>query len=69
MDEDVKQLVIMRLKATPPDISYSIGSFGDFTRNQLIEEVRNETPAGNAAAQMELEYLRQLPLLAARLSP
>lgn len=54
----------MRLNAIPPDMSFSIGSYGDFTRNQLIEEVEKESDIGKAATEMELRFLRKLPKFA-----
>lgn len=60
----LKKLVITRLNAVPPDVSFSIGQYGDFTRNQLIEEVEKGTEVGKAATEMELNFLRKLPLLA-----
>lgn len=60
----LKKLVITRLNAVPPDISFSIGKYGDFTRDQLIEEVEKGTEVGKAATEMELNFLRKLPLLA-----
>ncbi|MFA4856045.1 MAG: hypothetical protein WC634_05700 [archaeon] len=65
MDEKyLKKLVITRLGAIPPDVSFSIGKYGDFTRNQLIEQVEKGTDVGKAATEMELNFLRKLPKLA-----
>lgn len=60
----LKKLVITRLGAIPPDVSFSIGKYGDFTRNQLIEQVEKGTDVGKAATEMELNFLRKLPKLA-----
>lgn len=60
----LKKLVITRLCAIPPDVSFSIGKYGDFTRNQLIEQVEKGTDVGKAATEMELNFLRKLPRLA-----
>lgn len=65
MDEKyLKKLVITRLNAVPPDVSFSIGEYGDFTRNQLIEEVEKGSEVGKAATEMELNFLRKLPKFA-----
>jgi len=65
MDEKyLKKLVITRLNAVPPDVSFSIGKYGDYTRNQLIEEVEKESEVGKAATEMELNFLRKLPKFA-----
>ena len=57
----LKKLVVTRLGAVPPDVSYSIGKYGDFTRDQLIEQVEKGTEVGKAATEMELSFLRKLP--------
>lgn len=54
----------MRLNAVPQDVSFSIGKYGDYTRNQLIEEVEKGTEVGKAATEMELSFLRKLPKFA-----
>lgn len=65
MDEKyLKKLVLARLNASSPDISFSIGEFGDFTRDQLIREVEKGTDVGKAATEMELNFLRKLPKFA-----
>ena len=65
MDEDyLKRFVIARLNAAPPDVSFSVGKFGDFTRDELIDEVNRGTKIGRAATEMELNFLRKLPKLA-----
>ena len=59
--EDVKDLVKLRLMSTPSNIRISIGSFGEFTRDQLIEQVREGTEIGNAAIRAELLFIRKMP--------
>ncbi len=60
----LKALVVKRLNAIPPNVSFSIGDYGDFTRNQLIKEVENNTEIGKATTKMELNFLRKLPMFA-----
>lgn len=67
-DKNVKELVILRLKAVPSNLSISIGGHGEFTRDQLIEEVKKGSEVGEAAVRMELLFIRQMPQLAKRLS-
>lgn len=69
MDKEyIKKLVITRLNAIPPEVSFSIGSFGSFSRDQLIKEVQKDSAVGKAAIEMELNFLRKLPDLAKRIS-
>lgn len=59
--EYLKKLVKERLHAMPPDVSFSVGNFGDYTRNQLIEEVDKGTEVGKAAIEMQLTFIRKMP--------
>lgn len=60
MDEDIKNLVIARLEVLPPDKKISIGSIGEFTRDELIESVKKEDAIGRKMIQIELEFLQSL---------
>ncbi len=68
MDEDIKRLVVARLRAVPASIEFSIGEHGNFTRDQLIHEVECESEIGQEAAQLELAFIRSMPKLAERLA-
>ena len=59
----IKKLVKERLHAMPPDVSFSVGNFGDFTRDELIEEVDKVTEVGKAAIDMQIEFIRKMPRL------
>lgn len=61
--EYIKKLVKERLHAMPPEVSFSVGNFGDFTRNQLIEQVEQGTEVGKAAIEMQLAFIRKMPRL------
>jgi len=62
-NEYIKKLVKERLHAMPPDISFSVGSFGDYTRDQLIEEVDKGSDVGKSAIEMQLNFIRKMPRL------
>jgi hypothetical protein len=66
-DDYIRRLVMTRLQAMPPDVSISIGSYGEFTRDQLIESVKNDNAVGKIAVDMELQFLREMPKLAEKL--
>ncbi|MBI2559111.1 hypothetical protein HYW20_07360 [Candidatus Woesearchaeota archaeon] len=57
----LKNLVKARLLAMPPDISFSVGNFGDYTRNELIEQVEQGTEIGKATIDMQLAFIRKMP--------
>lgn len=68
-NESVKELVKLRLMSNPPsNIKISIGKFGEFTREQLVEEIEKGSPVGDAAIRMELIFLRKMASLSKRIS-
>ncbi len=64
----IRKLVVARLQAVPPNISFSVGKFGDFTKDELIEQVREGSNVGKATIEMELNFLREMPKLSEKLS-
>lgn len=62
-DEDLKILVKKRLQAMPPEISFSVGKFGDFSRDELIQEVEKESEVGKDIMEMQLNFIRTMPIL------
>ena len=60
MDEDIKKLIIARLEVLPPDKKMSIGSAGEFTKDEIIECVKKENELGKKIVQIELEFLQSL---------
>ena len=63
--EYVKKLVKERLAAMPPEVSFSIGSFGDFTRDQLMSEVDKDSEVGKEIIDMQISFIRRMPKLLA----
>ena len=63
-EEYVKKLVIARLNTMPPDLSFSIGAYGDYTRDQLVREVEKETEVGREAIALELSFIKKMPAIA-----
>ncbi len=66
--EYLKKLVIARLQTIPPNISFSVGSHGDFTRDELIDHVKRDTEIGREFAQFELRLILDSPKIVGRLS-
>ena len=60
ISEDLKKLVIARLDVLPSDKKISIGSIGEFTKNELIEHVKEEDEIGKKAVEVELTFLKAL---------
>jgi len=60
-------LVIARLKAMPPNVKFSIGNHGTYSRDQLIAAVKDRSDVGQAMVEMQLNYLRKMPSLSENL--
>jgi len=60
ISEDIKELVIARLDVLPADKKISIGSYGEFTKSELIEKVKKEDEVGREVIELELTFLRAL---------
>ena len=56
--EELKKLVIVRLMAMPPNLKISVGKYGTFSKEELIERVKKEDAVGRLIIKMQLNYLR-----------
>jgi hypothetical protein len=59
-DEEIRKLVIVRLRALPSQKRISIGSDGEFTIEDLIERVKENDKIGQKIIEIQLSYLRSL---------
>lgn len=59
-NEEIKALVVERLKTLPSNMKISIGSKGSFTKENLIAKVKKGDATGKKIIEVELEYLRAL---------
>ncbi|MEK7540811.1 MAG: hypothetical protein AAB529_01030 [Patescibacteria group bacterium] len=59
-NENIRELIIARLEVMPDDKSISIGSDGDFTKDQLIEHVKSGDELGQKIIGIQMDYLRIL---------
>lgn len=60
INEEIKQLVIARLEVLSEDTGISIGSEGEFTRDELIKRVKEGDEIGQKIIEVELDYLKSL---------
>lgn len=60
IDEQVKKVVIANLQGLSPDLKMHIGSMGEFSREELIENVEKETSIGAKIVEMQLNFLQKL---------
>ncbi len=59
-DEEIRKLVIARLKLLSPNTIKCIGNEGDFSRDELIYHVSAGDKIGKIIANIEMEWLRAL---------
>ncbi|MBS3113541.1 hypothetical protein J4448_00405 [Candidatus Woesearchaeota archaeon] len=59
-DEDIKQLVVLRLETMPANVKLSIGSHGEFDKDELIARVKKGDEIGKKIVAAQLHYLRSL---------
>ncbi len=58
--KDVKELVVFRLESLPLNRKISIGSLGEFTRDELISHVKKDDELGRKIVEIEMEFLRAI---------
>ncbi len=58
--EDIKELVLARLQTLPNDKGVSIGSSGNFTKDDLIRHVESGDAIGEKIIEVEMNFLKAL---------
>ncbi len=58
IEDEIRKIVIARLEVLPPGKKISIGSSGEFSRDELIEKVKSGDPIGKKMVEIEMEFLR-----------
>lgn len=59
-NEEIRHLVIERLGMLSPNKGISIGSNKSFTKDELIQEVKNGSKTGEKIIKVEIEFLQSL---------
>jgi hypothetical protein len=59
-DEDVRKLVAARLETLPDGAVVSVGSEGEFTKEQIIESVLKGDEIGQKMVEIEMSFLQSL---------
>lgn len=59
-DEDIRKLVIARLRSFSSDKKISIGSNAEYTKEELIKKIEDNDEIGQKIVAIQLEYLRSL---------
>lgn len=58
IEEEIKDLVIARLDTISPNKKISIGSSGEFNKDELISRVKKGDEIGKKIIEVEMEFLR-----------
>lgn len=61
-DEEIRQLIIERLKTIPYGKNISIGSGDSFTKKELIEHVEKDDEIGKKIINIQMTYLQSLKM-------
>lgn len=59
-DQEIRDLVMERLKVLSSGQKISIGSVGDFSKDQLIDHVLKQDRIGKKIIQIQMSYLQSL---------
>ncbi|HIH15564.1 MAG: hypothetical protein QT08_C0020G0033 [archaeon GW2011_AR17] len=60
LQEAMKKLVLARLEMLPNNKKMSIGSSGEFSRDEMIEHVKKGDALGKKIIEIEMEFLQAL---------
>lgn len=55
---EVRDLVVARLRCLSSKRKISIGGEGEFTKQELIDKVRKDDPVGKKIIEIQLSYLQ-----------
>ena len=58
--EELKELVLARIRVMPSNYKLSIGSMGTFTKEQLIEHVQKGDETGEQVIGMQMNFIKAL---------
>jgi hypothetical protein len=58
INQDIIDLVVARLENLPSGKDISIGSHGEFSKEQLIEHVKKTDDVGRKMIEIEMDFLR-----------
>ncbi len=59
-EEEIREIVIARLRTVPDKFKLVIGNRGSFTKEQLIDAVEEESDVGNKFVDIQMHYLKSL---------
>ncbi len=60
IEEELKQIVIQRLKGSSDELQVVIGGKGDFTKEELINSVEVGDEVGQEIMESEIEFMKAM---------
>jgi hypothetical protein len=57
---EYKRLAEARLSIIPEDAVLSVGSYGEFTRDQILKEIEEDSEVGKKMIEIQIKYLQML---------
>ncbi|MBI3051106.1 hypothetical protein HYY74_01475 [Candidatus Woesearchaeota archaeon] len=63
LQDDMIQLVLIRIESMPDYIEVNLGSFGTLNKAALISHIKKNDELGKQIVAMQMEYLRSLKSL------
>lgn len=58
--EGIKELVLARISVMPPNLKLSIGSYGTFNKEELIERVKKGDEVGMQVIKINMNFINAL---------
>jgi len=55
-----KEIVMAQVRTYDSDFELSIGSFGTFSKKELLENIEKESEVGKQIVEIQMNYLRDL---------
>ena len=59
-DDEIRNLVIARLKVLSPETVISLGADGSFSRDEMVQKVQDGDRIGEKLAEIQMEWLQSL---------
>lgn len=59
-DEEIRSLVIERIKVLPSGKRVSVGSQGSYTKDELVSHITKQDKIGQTIVNAQVEFLRSL---------
>lgn len=59
-DEEIRNIVVERIKVLPSGKRISIGAEGSYSKEELVDHIQNQDKIGQTIIQAQIEFLRSM---------